>query len=97
MTRMPLILAASLALALAAPAAHAACYADYKAKRENGALQLHYGVAEIGGACARGAAADELGPRLAAQGWTLLNVVSVFEAEGLEERKASAGAFYLRF
>jgi hypothetical protein len=97
MKRITLILAATLAVTLAAPAARAACYADYKAKRENGALQLHYGVAEIRGDCSRGAATAELGPRLAAQGWTLLNVVSVFGAEGLEERKASAGAFHLRF
>ncbi|MFP4273502.1 MAG: hypothetical protein ACLFRU_00615 [Paracoccaceae bacterium] len=97
MTRIILLLAATLALAVSAPAARADCFADYKAKRENGALQLHYGVAEIAGTCAREAAADELAPRLAAQGWSLLNVMSVFGPEGLEERKASAGAFYLRF
>lgn len=93
-----LILAATavLALALAGPAA-AACYADYKAKKDD-PLQLHYGVAEVSdGACDPGAAAGELAPRLAAAGWTLLNVLSTFGPEGLDERKASAGAYFLRY
>ncbi|WP_076444894.1 hypothetical protein [Roseivivax lentus] len=87
-----------LALALgAAQAAEAACYADYKAKREN-PLRLHYGVAEIDdGACTKAAARKALKPRLAEGGWALLNVVSVFDASGLEERKASAGPNYLRY
>lgn len=81
----------------AAQAAEAACYADYKAKRES-PLRLHYGVAEIGdGACTKAAARRALTPRLAADGWALLNVVSVFDASGLEERKASAGPNYLRY
>ncbi|MGA0539749.1 hypothetical protein [Neotabrizicola sp. VNH66] len=89
-------LAAVLALVLAGPAA-AECYADYKAKKDN-PLQLHYGVAQISdGNCSPGAAAGELAPRLQAQGWTLLNVLSTFGPEGLEERKGSAGAYFLRF
>lgn len=85
-----------LALALAAPA-HAACFADYKAKQD-GPLRLHYGVAEVpDNACDAGSAAGVLAPRLQRAGWTLLNVVSTFGPEGLDERKASAGDFYLRF
>lgn len=77
-------------------AAAAQCFADYKAKQDN-PLRLHYGVAQITGACSAQAAAQELGPRLAAQGWTLLQVESVFGPEGLDQRKDSAGPYYLRF
>jgi hypothetical protein len=30
-------------------------------------------------------------------GWQLLNVLSVFDESGLEERKDSAGEYYLRY
>ena len=43
------------------------------------------------------AAEAELAPRLAADGCTLLNVLSTFGPEGLEERKDSAGAYFLRY
>lgn len=94
MTR-PLALALAL---LAALPAHAACYADYKAKQD-APLRLAYGVAELPDAACGGAdaAAAALAPRLAQAGWTLLNVVSLFGPEGLEERRASAGDFFLRF
>lgn len=78
-------------------AAQAECYADYKAKKEP-PLQLHYGVAQVSdGNCSRGGAQSELAPRLASDGWTLLNVLSTFGPEGLAERKSSAGAYYLRY
>jgi hypothetical protein len=96
--RLPaLILSIALALLPALPA-RAACYADWKAKQEP-PLRLAYGVAELpDSACAgAAAAAAELAPRLAVGGWTLLNVVSLFGPEGLEERKASAGDFFLRY
>lgn len=87
---------AALALVLAGPVA-AECYADYKAKRDE-PLQLHYGVAQVSDAnCSPAAAEGELAPRLAADGWTLLNVLSTFGPEGLEERKASAGDYFLRY
>jgi len=77
--------------------AQAECYADYKAKRDN-PLQLQYGVAKISdGACSKQKAARELAPRLRAAGWTLLTVVSTFGPEGLAQRKASAGPFFLRY
>ena len=79
-----------------AGAAQAACYADYKAK-QNDPLRLHYGVAEIEGDCTRRDARDELEPRLADAGWILLNVLDVFDDDGLEERKDSAGEYFLRF
>ena len=88
--------AATLAVLLASPAS-ADCYADYKAKQDN-PLRLHYGVIEIpDSACSKGAAASAIAPRLQAAGWTVLNVLSIFGPEGLAERKASAGEFFLRF
>lgn len=85
------------ATAFASPV-DALCFADYKAKRDN-PLQLHYGVAEVSpDACgSTSRAAQELRPRLAAEGWELLNVVSVFDEGGLSERQANAGQYYLRF
>lgn len=87
-------LALGLMLALALPAG-AECYADYKAKQDD-PLRLHYGVAQVQ-SCDKAGAAAELADRLAAAGWTLLNVLSVFGPEGLEERKASAAEYFLRF
>lgn len=94
---MRLFLAVAVAMGLAAPAA-AECYADYKAKQDD-PLRLHYGVAQVSdAACGDSGAADgELSPRLAADGWTLLNVLSTFGPEGLGERKASAGDYFLRY
>lgn len=90
-------IALSLTLSLAlGTAAQAQCYADYKAKQDN-PLRLHYGVAQVSGNCDAGNAAQQLEPRLATQGWTLLQIQSVFGPEGLDQRKASAGQFYLRF
>lgn len=79
-----------------AGAAQASCYADYKAKQDN-PLRLHYGVAEVTGACTAANARVELAPRVAAAGWELLNIVSVFEENGLAERRESAGPFFLRY
>lgn len=93
---MSLVLVAALMVSLAHPANAAGCYADYKAKQDN-PLRLHYGVAQIDGACSAAAARAELRARLAAQGWELLNVLSVFGDEGLAQRKNSAGSNYLRF
>lgn len=93
---LPALIAATLALA--AGVAEAACYADYKAKRD-GPLQLHYGVIELpDAACAStAAAAEETRRRISGAGWELLNIVSLFGADGLDQRRESAGQFYLRF
>ena len=93
----PIFLALAFWAALGG-AANAACYADYKAKRDD-PLKLHYGVMEIPNtACgSKGAAARAIAPRLAAAGWTLLNVVSVFDQAGLAGKKANAGPYFLRF
>jgi hypothetical protein len=87
----------SLALVMLAGAAQAACYADYKAKRDD-PLRLHYGVAEVtGDTCTAEVAAAQLEPRLAGDNWQLLSIEGVFDDAGLEERQDSAGDFYLRY
>lgn len=93
-----IVLPVTLALCLTAPgnASAADCFADYKAKQDN-PLRLHYGVIQISGPCKKGPARSEIAARLGQNGWTLLNVLSVFGPEGLEERKANAGSYYLRF
>ena len=86
----------AVALISVAPVALAAeCYADYKAKQGN-LLRLHYGVMQVS-SCNKGQATSEVAQRLSSSGWTLLNVQSVFGPEGLDQRKANAGKFYLRF
>jgi len=90
------ILLLSAALAVSASAAQAACYADYKAKRDN-PLKLHYGVAKIPGDCSKQNAKNILAPRLAAKGWALLQLVSTFNDDGLTKRKKDAGKFFLRY
>ena len=89
----PILMAMSLAFAVPASAA---CYADYKAKQDS-PLRLHYGVAELRGECTVPAASKQLEPRLRQAGWTLLNVMSVFDETGLAERKESAGPHFLRY
>lgn len=81
---------------LAGPAA-AACFADYKAKRD-GPLELHYGTIEIPDfACSVGAAAPVVASRIGVDGWQLLSVLSVFGPEGLAQRERDAGAYHLRY
>jgi len=85
-----------LLLLMGATTAQAACYADYKAKQDN-PLRLHYGVAEVRGECVISSAESQLRDRLAGDGWQLLNVLGVFDDAGLDERKDSAGEFFLRY
>lgn len=89
-----IILALGL-LVLAVPA-QAACYADYKAKKDD-PLRLAYGVTQVSGDCTKQSAASALRPKLAADGWTLLNIVGTFDESGLEQRKGAAGDFFLRY
>jgi len=73
----PLVMAAAIATATTS-AAQAACYAEYKAKRDN-PFALFYEVAQISGPCTVANATAQLGARLAGQGLTLLKVMSVRE------------------
>lgn len=76
--------------------AMAECYADYKAKQD-APLRLHYGVLHLSGPCEKGAAQAEVKQRLTSNGWTLLEIISVFGAEGLHQREADAGPYFLRY
>lgn len=84
-------------IALAGPV-QAACYADYQAKTDD-PLRLHYGVIELSDAACRSisVAQTEAARRLSAGGWTLLKILSTFEADGLNARRADAGQNFLRF
>ncbi|MCV6594453.1 MAG: hypothetical protein OIF48_15985 [Silicimonas sp.] len=76
----------------------AACYADYKASRDN-PLRLHYGVIKIDTApCTMSDKVQtSVAARLNAAGWKLLQVQSVFDDSGLGQRKNDAGEYFLRF
>ncbi len=97
MKRMIFMVATLTTLAIAGQA-DAACFADYKAKRDD-PLRLHYGVIKLPDAvCDDTASAKaEIKTRLLAHEWQLLNVLSVFADDGLEKREDSAGEFFLRF
>ncbi|MEO9822982.1 MAG: hypothetical protein ABJF50_01020 [Paracoccaceae bacterium] len=97
MRTQPFLLALVALAWLSAPA-HAACFADYKAKRDN-PLQLHYGVIKIDSSpCAMSNKVQTtVAGRLKAAGWQLLQVQSVFDDSGLERRKPDAGQYFLRF
>ena len=90
------VIASLTALVLMAGTANAACYADYKAKRD-APLRLHYGGAEIHGDCTVANAESELADRIASSDWELLAVLSVFDESGLDDRRETAGEFYLRY
>jgi len=93
---MKRIIPLTFALVALSSVAQAACYADYKAKRDD-PLRLHYGVAEIMDDCTVEAAQAELTPRLQDDDWQLLSIEGVFDDAGLEEREESAGEYYLRY
>jgi hypothetical protein len=79
--------------------ASAACYADYKAKRDK-PLRLHYGVIELSDAAckSKAVAAAEISILISNDDWQLLNVMSLFGDDGLNTtREESAGEFYLRY
>jgi hypothetical protein len=76
---------------------HAACFADYRASAEN-PLRLHYGVMELSQEqCTLDAVRGEISRRLSANGWQLLQVVSVFGEDELNQREADAREFFLRY
>jgi hypothetical protein len=84
-------------LAVAAGPAAAACFADYRAQTED-PRRFHYGVIEVpDGACSVSGAAPVIAQRIAAEGWQLLQVISVFDESGLDARRSDAGAYFLRY
>ena len=100
--RYALIYSLALVVTLAgAPAALAqdACYADYKAKRETGRLELHYGVVRVDPAICgdRAALARNVAGRIAVDGWTLLRILSTFSEDELNAKRADAADYFLRY
>ncbi|MCB1387756.1 MAG: hypothetical protein KDK12_01150 [Rhodobacteraceae bacterium] len=90
------ILAFAALVALAAPA-HAACYAEYRASRQN-PVQLAYGVAQIpGGSCSAQAASQYLQSRLSRSGWTLQNVLSTVTSNSAPANSGYTGGHYLAY
>ncbi len=89
--------ALAVALSLSAPA-EAACFVDYKAKKTK-PLKLHYGVIKVPNKICdkKKKIRKNVSRRISVGGWTLLNVMSVFGPEGLEQRRKSAGRFYLKY
>lgn len=98
MKKRSFLTACLLSLAVTTAPASAACYADYKAKREN-PLRLHYGVIQIDTTpCTMSDRVKQsVAARLDRAGWQLLQVQSVFDDGGLGKRKNDAGEFFLRF
>lgn len=86
----------AVGISLMASTSSAACYADYKAKKDN-PLKLHYGVIELNSGCNDQDAEAEINARIGRDGWVLLNVLSVFDDGGLAGKEQSAGKFYLRY
>lgn len=78
---------------------HADCYADYKAKADNGELRLHYGVIRLSGSdCSDvGNISGTISGRISQGGWQLLRVMSSFDENGLNDRRANAGEYFLRY
>ena len=85
------------ALVVSPRAATAQCYADYRARTDD-PLRLHLGVAALAEAdCSLAAAAPAIAARIASEGWALLEIVPVFGAAELEDKKADAGAYFFCF
>lgn len=86
------------ALACLALPAHADCYAEYKAKKDD-PLRLHYGILLIeADICPDPKEAEVIvQDRLADTQWTLLNVIGLSKAAPSKEQESNAGTFYLRF
>ncbi|MCC1494203.1 hypothetical protein [Cognatishimia sp. F0-27] len=88
----------TLCVTAALPAlAQAACFVEYKAKQDS-PLRLHYGILQIDGACPGGGQTRAItADRLQRGGWTLLNIVGRSETVPEDNKKANAGAYYLRY
>ena len=98
MTYSKTILIAASLLVSGAISAQAECYADYKAKKPS-PLQLHYGVVQLPDALCnnKSAAKQNIAQRIGVGGWNLLTVMSVFGPEGLQQRRNSAGEYFLKY
>mgnify|MGYP005989476295 CR=1 FL=1 len=95
--KVPRIICVAMALLMLPATSQAACYVEYKAKRDN-PLKLHYGIAQVDDSqCDTAAAQDALKPRLEGDGWVLLSVIGFVDEAALQGKKESAGAYFLRY
>lgn len=96
MPRLSMILISCVVLS-AAPL-QAACFADYKAKQDN-PLKLHYGVIELGDALCDdlAGARTQIAQRIGRDGWQLLSVMGIFDADAADRKRGDAGPFFLRY
>ena len=69
---------AAVGFALIASSAAAECTATYKAKQDN-PLRLEQSTITVSGPCSIGVVTPKVQAALAAEGWTLLKVLSVSE------------------
>ena len=77
--------------------ANAACYASYKAKRDD-PLKLHYGVMQLPDQqCTPKAATQASALRLLPHGWILLNLLTVSLTIPTPTQKENAGENFLRY
>lgn len=77
--------------------ADAACYASYKAKRDD-PLKLHYGMMQLPDEqCNPKAATQALALRLLPHGWILLNLLTVSLNIPTPTQKENAGENFLRY
>lgn len=79
--------------------AQEACFVDYKAKKAGSSLQLHYGVMRLqGAACNKPLLLEKrVKTRIAKDNWVLLRVLSQFDRNGANQRRANAGQYFLRY
>ena len=84
------------ALAVASPS-FAQCFVDYKAKRDAGGLELHYGVMQLDQCNNTADVSAEVQARIAQDGWQLLRVMSSFKQKKLQDKRANAGEYFLRY
>ena len=97
MKRTKTILLALLSFAVATPS-FANCFVDYKAKRGESGLELHYGVMQMSAACDdQKSIRNEVQARIAGDGWQLLRVMSSFGQNQLKDKQADAGEYFLRY
>jgi hypothetical protein len=93
-----LILKTAVMVMALSTTAHAACYADYKAKQDN-PLKLHYGVMKLSSGDCGGVGNPKavVSQRLSQNGWKLLNVMGTFDDSQLDRRRGNAGQFFLKY
>jgi len=89
---------ALLCALLLAGTADAACYVEYKAKKDN-PLNLHYGFMDASDSsrCSATDVTQSVERRLARHGWTLLTILNASATPPSDQQREVAGDYFLRF